>query len=55
MSPDNATTVRLIEHVGGTNNGGDDLVNTVFDDDAPTTVGSGGSVAPYTRELQTAG
>ena len=39
VSPDNATTVRLIEHVGGPNNGGDDLVNTVFDDDAPTTIG----------------
>ena len=25
-SPDNSTTVRLIEHVGGPNNGGDDLV-----------------------------
>ena len=27
-SPDNSTTVRLIEHVGGPNNGGDDLVDT---------------------------
>ena len=34
-SPDNSTTVRLIEHVGGPNNGGDDLVDTVFDDEAP--------------------
>ena len=47
-SPDNSTTIRLIEHVGGPNNGGDDLVNTVFDDEAATVVGSGASAAPYT-------
>ena len=55
VSPDNATTVRLIEHVGGPNNGGDDLVNTVFDDDAPTTIGSGGSAAPYTGSFRPQG
>ncbi len=55
VSPDNATTVRLIEHVGGPNNGGDDLVDTVFDDDAPTTIGSGGSAAPYTGSFRPQG
>ena len=43
VSPDNSTTVRLIEHVGGPNNGGDDLVDTVFDDEAPTVIGVGGT------------
>ena len=55
MSPDNATTVRLIEHVGGPNNGGDDLVDTVFDDEAATTVGSGSSAAPYTGSFRPQG
>ena len=54
-SPDNATTVRLIEHVGGPNNGGDDLVDTVFDDEAATTVGSGSSAAPYTGSFRPQG
>jgi subtilisin-like proprotein convertase family protein len=54
-SPDNSTTVRLIEHVGGPNNGGDDLVNTVFDDDAPTVIGSTGSAAPYTGSFRPQG
>src|SRR3954453_23719105 len=40
-SPDNSTTVRLIEHVGGPNNSGDDRVGTVFDDEAPTVIGTG--------------
>jgi subtilisin-like proprotein convertase family protein len=52
VSPDNATTVRLVEHVGGPNNGGDDLVNTIFDDEAATTVGAGGSAAPYTGSFR---
>ena len=51
-SPDNATTVRLIEHVGGPNNGGDDLVDTVFDDEAPTVIGSGATAAPYTGSFR---
>jgi subtilisin-like proprotein convertase family protein len=51
-SPDNATTVRLIEHVGGPNNGGDNLVDTVFDDEAATTIGSGSSAAPYTGSFR---
>jgi subtilisin-like proprotein convertase family protein len=55
VSPDNATTVRLIEHVGGPNNGGDDLVDTVFDDEAPTTIGSGASAAPYTGSFRPQG
>jgi subtilisin-like proprotein convertase family protein len=55
VSPDNATTVRLIEHVGGPNNGGDDLVDTVFDDEAPTTIGSGTSAAPYTGSFRPQG
>ena len=55
VSPDNATTVRLIEHVGGPNNGGDDLVDTVFDDEAATTVGSGTSAAPYTGSFRPQG
>ena len=51
-SPDNSTTVRLIEHVGGPNNGGDDLVDTVFDDEAATTIGAGSSAAPYTGSFR---
>ena len=51
-SPDNSTTVRLIEHVGGPNNGGDDLVDTVFDDEAPTVIGSGATAAPYTGSFR---
>jgi len=54
-SPDNSTTVRLIEHVGGPNNGGDDLVETVFDDEAGTVIGSGGSAAPYTGSFRPQG
>ncbi|HEY7453618.1 MAG TPA: S8 family serine peptidase [Thermoleophilaceae bacterium] len=54
-SPDNSTTVRLIEHVGGPNNGGDDLIDTVFDDEAPTTIGSGSSAAPYTGSFRPQG
>jgi subtilisin-like proprotein convertase family protein len=54
-SPDNSTTVRLIEHVGGPNNGGDDLVDTVFDDEAPTVIGSSGSAAPYTSSFRPQG
>ncbi len=54
-SPDNSTTVRLIEHVGGPNNGGDDLVDTVFDDEAATVIGSGSSTAPYTGSFRPQG
>jgi subtilisin-like proprotein convertase family protein len=54
-SPDNSTTVRLVEHVGGPNNGGDDLVDTVFDDEAPTVIGSAGSAAPYTGSFRPQG
>jgi subtilisin-like proprotein convertase family protein len=54
-SPDNSTTVRLIEHVGGPNNGGDDLVGTVFDDEAATVIGTGSSAAPYTGSFRPQG
>ena len=54
-SPDNSTTIRLIEHAGGPNNGGDDLVNTVFDDEAATVIGSGASAAPYTGNYRPQG
>ena len=54
-SPDNSTTVRLIEHVGGPNNGGDDLVDTVFDDEAGTVIGMGSSAAPYTGRFRPQG
>ena len=54
-SPDNSTTVRLIEHVGGPNNGGDDLVDTVFDDEAASVIGSGASAAPYTGSFRPQG
>ena len=54
-SPDNSTTVRLIEHVGGPNNGGDDLVDTVFDDEAASAIGSGSSAAPYTGSFRPQG
>jgi subtilisin-like proprotein convertase family protein len=54
-SPDNSTTVRLIEHVGGPNNGGDDLIDTVFDDEASTVIGSGSSAAPYTGSFRPQG
>ena len=48
VSPDNRHHGAPVEHVGGPNNGGDDLVDTVLDDDVATTIGSGGSAAPYT-------
>jgi subtilisin-like proprotein convertase family protein len=44
-SPD-GTTVRLVQHPGGPDNGGDNLINTVFDDEAPTNISQG--AAPYT-------
>jgi subtilisin-like proprotein convertase family protein len=40
------TTVRLVQHPGGPDNGGDNLINTVFDDEAPTNISQG--AAPYT-------
>ena len=55
VSPDTSPRVRLIEHVGGPNNGGDDLVDTVFDDEAETTIGSGGTAAPYTGSFRPQG
>jgi subtilisin-like proprotein convertase family protein len=55
VSPDNSTVVRLIEHVGGPNNDGDDLIETVFDDEAATTIGSGSSLPPYTGSFRPQG
>jgi subtilisin-like proprotein convertase family protein len=55
ISPDNSTVVRLIEHVGGPNNGGDDIVDTVFDDEAASVIGSGASAAPYTGSFRPQG
>ena len=54
-SPDNSTTVRLVEHVGGPNNGGDNLVDTVLDDEASTVIGTGASAAPYTGSFRPMG
>ena len=39
------TTVRLADHPGGPDNGGDNLSGTVFDDEAPGNISAGG--APY--------
>jgi subtilisin-like proprotein convertase family protein len=54
-SPDNSTTVRLVEHAGGPNNGGDNLVDTVLDDEASTVIGTGASAAPYTGSFRPMG
>ena len=54
-SPDNATTVRLIEHVGGPNNGGDDLVDTLFDDEARHHIGVRRDRRAVHRQLPPAG
>jgi subtilisin-like proprotein convertase family protein len=48
------TTVRLVEHPGGPDNGGKDLMNVTFDDEASATIGTGGltgSVKPQNDEL----
>jgi subtilisin-like proprotein convertase family protein len=39
------TTVRLVQHPGGPDNGGDNFINTVFDDEASTNISDAG--APY--------
>jgi subtilisin-like proprotein convertase family protein len=54
-SPDNSTTVRLVEHAGGPNNGGDNLVDTVLDDESSTVIGTGASAAPYTGSFRPMG
>ena len=40
---------------GEPNNGGDDLTDTIFDDEAATTIGSGASTAPYTGNFRPQG
>ena len=44
------TTVRLADHPGGPDNGGDNLTGTVFDDEAGTNISAG--TAPYTGNFR---
>jgi subtilisin-like proprotein convertase family protein len=44
------TTVRLLDHPGGPDNGGDNLTGTVFDDEAATSISSGS--APYSGRFR---
>jgi subtilisin-like proprotein convertase family protein/subtilisin family serine protease len=44
------TTVRLADHPGGPNNGGDNFSGTVFSDQAPQNISQG--TAPYTGEFK---
>ena len=44
------TTVRLVQHPGGPDNGGNDFVNTTFDDEAATNVST--ASAPYTGSFR---
>jgi len=44
------TTVRLAEHPGGPDNGGDNLTNTVFDDESGTNISAG--TPPYTGSFR---
>ena len=46
------TTVNLVNRPGGINNGGDNLTNTVFDDEAAVAIGSGGTSAPYSGSFR---
>ena len=46
------TTVRLADRPGGPDNSGDDLVGTVFDDDAGPRIGDVGTAAPYTGSFK---
>ena len=48
----NAITVVLADRPGGTSNGGDNFTNTVFDDEASTTLGAAGTAAPYTGSFR---
>lgn len=50
LTAPNGTTVTLTDRPGGSNNGGDNLTNTVFDDAAATPI-SGGTV-PYTGSFR---
>jgi subtilisin-like proprotein convertase family protein len=49
ISGPDGTTVRLVEHPGGPDNGGKNFLNTVFDDEAPTAISTG---APYTGRFR---
>jgi subtilisin-like proprotein convertase family protein len=44
------TRVRLVEHPGGPDNGGKNLVDTIFDDEAASSISVG--VAPYTGSFR---
>jgi subtilisin-like proprotein convertase family protein len=44
------TTVKLAEHPGGPDNGGQNFVNMVFDDEAPTSIST--AAAPYTGRFR---
>jgi subtilisin-like proprotein convertase family protein len=49
------TTVRLAEHPGGPDNGGDNLAGTTFDDEAAQAIGDAGTAAPYTGSFRPQG
>jgi subtilisin-like proprotein convertase family protein len=46
------TVVVLADRPGGTANSGDNFTNTVFDDEASTTLGAAGTAAPYTGSFK---
>jgi subtilisin-like proprotein convertase family protein len=46
------TIVVLADRPGGMGNGGDNFTNTVFDDEASTTLGAAGTAAPYTGSFK---
>ena len=46
------TIVVLADRPGGTANSGDNFTNTVFDDEASTTLGAAGTAAPYTGSFK---
>ncbi len=46
------TTVRLADRPGGPDNSGDDMVGTVFDDEAGPRIGDVGTSAPYTGSFR---
>jgi subtilisin-like proprotein convertase family protein len=52
LTSPSGTTVVLANRPGGNLNGGNDLTNTVFDDEASTAIGAGGTAAPYTGSFK---
>ena len=46
------TVVWLADRPGGASNSGDNFTNTVFDDQASTTLGAAGTAAPYTGSFK---